>query len=85
MPALEAAPMLFLKGKLVAVDCSTAPQAVLTVTSGAKSVKLHIRDSAHMVLIGEDQFSCDWKNRNVAVNYHKRADGDGEVFSVEMQ
>lgn len=83
--APKAAPMLFVKGKLVAVDCSTAPQAALTVTSGTKSFKLHIRDSAHMVLIGEHQFSCAWKNRNVVVSYHERADGEGEVFSVEMQ
>jgi hypothetical protein len=78
-------PAHFLKGKLVAVDCSAPPQAVLTIASGAKSVKVHVRDSSHVVLIGADQFSCDWRNKNVAVNYRERAGGDGEVISLEMQ
>jgi len=79
------APVHFIKGKLMAVDCSGAPQAVLTVTSGARSIKVHIRDKAHVLLIGADEFSCDWKNRNVAVNYRERPDGDGDVVSVELQ
>jgi tetratricopeptide (TPR) repeat protein len=84
-PAPTPAPPLFLKGRLVAVDCSAAPQAVLTVTAGSKSIQVHIRDSAHAVLIGADQFSCDWKNKNVAVNYRERPDGDGDMVSLEMQ
>ena len=79
------APMHYLKGTLMTVDCSAAPLAVMTVKAGSKSVKVHIRDSAHLVLIGADQFSCDWKNKNVAVNYRDRADGDGDAVSVEMQ
>ena len=75
----------FIKGHLIAVDCSAAPQAVLTVGSGTKSVKVHVRDTAHMILIGVDQFSCDWKNKNVAVNYRDRGDGEGDVVSVELQ
>jgi len=78
-------PVHFLKGKLVAVDCSASPQAVLTVVLGAKSVKVHVRDSSHVVLIGADQFSCDWKNKNIAVNYRERPDGDGDAISLEMQ
>ena len=38
-----------------------------------------------MVLIGADQFSCDWTNRNVAVSYRERPDGEGDAVSVEMQ
>lgn len=78
-------PPRFLKGKLVAVDCSAAPQAVLTITVGGKSIQVHVRDRAHAVLIGTDQFSCDWKNRNVAVNYRERPGGDGDMVSLEMQ
>jgi hypothetical protein len=78
-------PMRFLKGKLVAVDCSAALQAVMTVAAGAKSKKVHIKDSAHIVLIGADKFSCDWKNKNVAVNYRDRTDGDGDAVSLELQ
>ena len=79
------APVHFIKGKLVAVDCSGAPQALLTVTSGTKSIKVHIRDSAHVVLIGADEFSCDWKEKRVAVNYRERPDGEGDAVSIEMQ
>jgi len=77
--------MYFMKGKLIGVDCSAAPQAVLTVALGTKSRRVHVRDVAKMVLIGADRFSCNWTNRTVAVNYHERADGDGEVVSLEMQ
>ncbi|MGB9233183.1 MAG: tetratricopeptide repeat protein [Terriglobales bacterium] len=75
----------FIKGKLVGVDCSAAPQAVLTITLGEESIRVHVRDRAHMVLIGADQFSCDWTNRNVAVSYRERPDGEGDAVSVEMQ
>ncbi len=80
-----AAPVHFLKGKLVSVDCSATPQALLTVAAGAKSLKLHIYDSVHVTLLGADKFSCEWKGKSVAVNYRERPDGDGDVVSVEIQ
>jgi hypothetical protein len=58
---------------------------VLTIAAGRKNIQVHVRDRAHAVLIGADQFSCDWKNRNVAVNYRERPDGDGDMVSLEMQ
>jgi tetratricopeptide (TPR) repeat protein len=82
---VEMAPVRFIKGKLVAVDCSETPQAVLTVAAGAKTVKLQVRDRAHMVLLGTDTFSCDWKGKNVAVNYREHPEGGGDVVSLEMQ
>jgi hypothetical protein len=48
-------------------------------------MKMHIDDSKHVVVIGADEFSCDWKNRNVALNYRVRQDGDGDVVSLEVQ
>ncbi|MGA9527760.1 MAG: tetratricopeptide repeat protein [Terriglobales bacterium] len=83
--AVPAGATHFIKGKLVAVDCSAAPQAVLTVAWAATSMKFHVRDSAHLVLIGADEFSCGWKNKNVAVNYRERSDGEGDLVSLEMQ
>jgi hypothetical protein len=77
--------MRFIKGKLVAVDCSGAPQAVLIIRWAAKSMKFHIHDSAHLVLIGADDFSCNWTNKNVAINYRERTDGEGDVVSLEVQ
>src|SRR5208337_3092941 len=67
-------PVLFVKGKLTAVDCSATPQALLSVSSGGRSLKLHVGDRKHVVLIGADEFSCDWKNKNVALNYRGRQD-----------
>jgi tetratricopeptide (TPR) repeat protein len=78
-------PVRFIKGKLAAVDCSAAPQALLSVVSGGRSLKLHVNDSKHVVLLGADNFSCDWKNKSVALNYRERQDGDGDVVSLEIQ
>ncbi len=78
-------PVQFLKGELSGVDCSAPPQALLSVMSGGRSLKLHIRDSKHVILIGADEFSCDWKNKNVSLNYRVRQDGEGDVVSLEVQ
>jgi tetratricopeptide (TPR) repeat protein len=78
-------PVLFRKGKLLSVDCSASPQAVLMLSAGAKSLKLHVHDTAHVIVIGADQLSCDWKNKNIAVNYRERPDGEGDVVSLEVQ
>ncbi len=78
-------PVRFLKGKLASIDCSAAPQALLNVVSAGRSVRLHIGDRQHLVLIGADEFSCDWKNKSVALNYRDRQDGDGDVVSLEVQ
>lgn len=83
-PPTPSTPVRFLKGKLSGVDCSAAPQALLSVISGGRSLKLHIRDSKHVVLIGADEFSCDWRNKNVSLNYRERQDGEGEVVSLEV-
>jgi len=79
------APIHFLKGKLKSVDCSAGPQGVLILASGSKTLKLYVKDTAHVIIIGADQFSCDWKGISVAVNYREREDGDGDVVSVEVQ
>jgi Flp pilus assembly protein TadD len=78
-------PVHFVKGKLVSVDCSASPQAVLTFNAGPRSLKLHVRNSGHVIVIGADTLSCDWKNKNLAVNYRDRPDGEGDVVSLEVQ
>ena len=75
----------FLKGKLVAVDCSQAPSAILTVSAGAKVLKLRTPDYKSLTLIGADNFSCDWKGRTVAVNYRAGGKADGDLVSIEVQ
>lgn len=79
------APVRFLTGRLTAVDCSADHQALLSVISEGRSLKLHVGDRTHVVLIGANEFSCAWKNRNVALNYRGRQDGEGDVVSLEIR
>ena len=78
-------PVLFLKGKIVTTDCSKAPEAMLTVISGMTTYTMHASDFKSLVVIGEDQFSCEWKNRLVSVNYRAMGKREGEVVSLEMR
>jgi tetratricopeptide (TPR) repeat protein len=78
-------PMHFLKGKIVSVDCSRPPEAIVTVVSGMTTYKMHAVDSKSVLVIGEDQFSCAWKNRAVAVNYRETGKAGGELVSIEVQ
>jgi tetratricopeptide (TPR) repeat protein len=75
----------FVKGRLVAVDCSNAPAAILTVNSEAGVLKLHATDYRSLLLIGTDNFSCDWRNRQVTVNYKPNGSTDGDLVSLEMR
>lgn len=75
----------FVKGKLVGVDCAQAPAAVVTVVAGGKTLKLRTEDYQSLLLIGEDRFSCGWKNRSVAVNYKAGGKADGDLVSLELQ
>ena len=38
-----------------------------------------------MILIGADQFSCDWKDTKVAVNYRKTGNDTGTLVSLELE
>ena len=76
-------PVQFLKGKIVSSDCSKPPEATVTILSGMTTYKLHASDYKSLLVIGEDQFSCDWKNRLVSVNYRALGKNEGELVSVE--
>jgi tetratricopeptide (TPR) repeat protein len=78
-------PAKFLKGTITAVDCSAPPSAVLTVVSGTRSWKMKVTDSAHVILIGADQFSCAWNKQKIAVNYRETGADSGSVISLEVQ
>ena len=75
----------FIRGILTNVDCSKSPLAILTVVSGMKTWKMSVADRNHVVLIGTDQFSCDWQKQKVALNYRETAEGEGSIFSLEIQ
>ena len=78
-------PAKFLQGRLVGVDCSQSPAAVLTVTSDGVVLKLRTADYKSLPLIGADTFSCDWNNRSVSVNYKPGGLSDGDLVSVEVR
>lgn len=74
----------FAKGKITNVDCSQAPAAVITVISGTRKLKFRTSDYKSLPLIGADQFSCEWKNIAVAINY-KAGNPEGDLVSLELQ
>jgi tetratricopeptide (TPR) repeat protein len=78
-------PTKFLEGRLVDVDCSQSPAAILTVTSGGAVFKLRAADYKSLLLIGANSFSCEWNNRSVSVNYKARGPSDGDLVSLEVQ
>jgi Flp pilus assembly protein TadD len=80
----DSRPIKFLKGKLVHVECSQPPAALLTILSGKKTWKLRVADSHALVLVGADSFSCDWRNRDVAVNFREGGQADGDLVSLEL-
>jgi len=78
-------PTKFVKGRLIAVDCSQAPAAILTVTAEGTALKLRASDYKSLLLIGADDFSCDWRDRQVTANYKPRGAKDGDLVSLEVR
>jgi hypothetical protein len=78
-------PTKFLKGRLVDVDCSQAPSATLIVTTGGAELKLRAADYKSLLLIGADNFSCEWRDRQVTVNYKPGGMTDGDLVSLEVR
>lgn len=75
----------FIKGRLVRVDCSHAPAAVVTIASEGTVLKLRAPDYKSLLLIGADDFSCDWRDRAVTVNYKPGGSADGDLVSLEVR
>ncbi len=78
-------PTKFFQGRLVDVDCSQSPAAVLTVSSGSAVLKLRTADYKSVLLIGAETFSCEWNNRSVSVNYKSGGVSDGDLVSLEVR
>lgn len=78
-------PTKYARGRLVKVDCSQSPSALLTVKSESGVLKLRAADFRSLLLIGADDFSCDWRDRQVTVNYKSRGGPDGDLISLEVR
>jgi len=75
----------FVKGRLVAIDCSKPPMAVLTIHSDQGTLKLRTADFKSLLLIGADDFSCEWRDRAITANYKANGTGAGDLVSLEMR
>jgi hypothetical protein len=84
-PQIDKRPIKFLKGKVVSVDCSEAPVAVVVISGGKKTLKLRAADYNSVAILGSDKFSCGWKELAVNVNYRAGGKLDGDLVSVEVQ
>ena len=84
-PAVDRRKTEFLKGRLVTVECIQPQTAVLTVSTGSKRLRLRTENYKTLLLIGADEFSCDWSGRPVAVNYKAGGKSDGDLVSLEVQ
>jgi hypothetical protein len=84
IPRIDRRPVQFAKGRLVSVDCSQAPVAIVTFSTGAKTMKLRTENCKALLLINADQFSCNWANRAASVNYKAGGKSDGDLVSLEL-
>jgi hypothetical protein len=73
------------KGRLISVDCSHPPAAVLTLVTEGIALKLRAADYKSLLLIGADDFSCSWRDRQVTVNYKPGGASDGDLISLEIR
>ncbi|MCI0353333.1 MAG: tetratricopeptide repeat protein [Acidobacteriales bacterium] len=60
------------------------PQTPASAPAG-KTFKLVVANAKKVVLVGVEEFACDWRNQRVAINYRAGGELDGEVMSLELQ
>jgi hypothetical protein len=58
---------------------------MVTILSGMTTYTMHTTDYKSLLVIGADQFFCDWKNRLVSVNYRSVGKHEGELVSIEVR
>jgi tetratricopeptide (TPR) repeat protein len=75
----------FVRGKLLKVDCSQDLAAILTVRTNSRTMRLRTDNYKSLLLVGADEFSCDWTDRAVVANYKAGGKADGDLVSVEVQ
>jgi hypothetical protein len=79
-------PIVFAKGRIVSVDCSQDPAAVVTFATGNRTLHLHTTDHGRVIVMGDDKFSCRWEAIRASANYKAGPkSGEGDLVSVEVQ
>jgi tetratricopeptide (TPR) repeat protein len=84
-PKLDTRPIKFVKGTLLSVDCSKAPEATLQVLAAGRKMLFRASEYKSMVVVGAEQTSCDWKDIHVAINYKPSGARSGDVVSLELE
>ncbi len=82
---LDQRPLAIVSGKIVSIDCSANPAAVLTMFSSGKTYYLHVADREKLLLIRAGKFSCDWKDIKASAYYHDGGDKRGDLVSLELR
>jgi tetratricopeptide (TPR) repeat protein len=84
-PSMDRRKVQFVRGKLTRVDCSQSPLAILTVRTNSRTLKLRTADYKSLLVVGADEFSCEWIDRAVIANYKAGGQADGDLVSIEVQ
>ena len=77
--------ILYMYGRLQSVDCTADPVAVLSVRSGQKLMRLRADNYKKLLVMGADEFSCDWRDKKILVNYKPGGKSDGDIVTLELQ
>jgi tetratricopeptide (TPR) repeat protein len=80
----ELRPIRYLRGRLVRVTCN-GNAATLNVMAGEKNWNLRVPDRKKLLLIGADAFSCQWRDKEVLINYRLAGNRAGEAVSLELK
>jgi len=48
-------------------------------------LKLRTADYKSLLVVGADEFSCEWTERAVIANYKAGGKNDGDLVSIEVQ
>jgi len=79
-------PTKYLYAELMSVDCSSPPAAVVNLNADGKHLRLRAPDARQVIVVGANEdFSCDWRNRRVLVNYKPGGQADGELVTLELK
>lgn len=84
-PRADTRKTLYLSGELESVDCSQQPAAVVSVRKGPKLMHLRTSDYTKLLVMGADEFSCDWRHKKVLVNYKPGGKSDGDLVTLEVE
>jgi Tfp pilus assembly protein PilF len=84
-PVIDKRPVKFIEGKILSVDCSQPPAAIVSVSDGRRGLKLHVHDYKDTTVIGAGEFSCGWKNVPASINYRDGGKAQSDLVSIEIR